>query len=542
MVKKRIWFDETALLYIGKIALATGIAGVTGGLFPILVLRAADVAASGSSIMRSIMLLAAVVAIFLITRHFSQQQAILFVETLLERLLISLATQLRQASVLELDRFDQSLIATLMGDLQRVVKAATKSVDVLQSVLILFVCGIYLFHLSRMIVFVMLILYGMMALVYEAFHNIATELSHAEAASEASLFHALQHLLYGFKELKMDARKQEDLQANALTPMIRDMKAQKTSALFFVSEWYLVFYVAWYLLMGVLVFFFAAHYEQQRLLRILTMHLYTITPIMILFAALPYVITGKAAWQRFQAALSSLNLAEEQPQTAFSFGGQALPQVEHLRLQNIRFEYPSSGAEPAFHIGQINLSIHAGEIVFIVGGNGAGKSTLLNIMTGLYPPTSGTIYLNEKPVRMAEYRGLFAAVFAEGLLFDQLYGVAETDPAVVADWLRQMQLERKTTFTANGFSQQDLSTGQRKRLALIAAILEQKPIYVFDEWAAEQDPAFRRYFYQTFLPQLKAQGKTIIAVTHDEQYFSVADQLIRMDYGEETGVRHVQSA
>lgn len=533
MLSKKIWIDETALLSLGKIVIATGIAGVTGGLFPILALRAADVAASGASIMRDVVLLAAVVTIFLATRHISQQQTILLVEISLERLLLSLAAQLRQASVLELDRFDQGVIAALLGDLQRVVKAATKSVDVAQSLLILAVCGMYLFHLSNMIVFIMLLLYGAMALLYEAFHHIVTELSHTEAASEASLFHALQHLLYGFKELKMDARKQEDLRTNALMPMIRDMKAQKTSSLFFISEWYLLFYVAWYLLMGVFVFFFAAHYEQQHLLRMLTMHLYTITPFMILFAALPYVTTGKAAWQRFQATLASLELAEEQTQRGASAGTQPLPQVKHLRLQNIRFQYPSAGSEPAFQIGPIDLTIHAGEIVFIVGGNGAGKSTLLNIMTGLYPPSSGTMYLNGTPVNMAEHRALFAAVFAEGLLFDQLYGVTEADSAVVADWLRQMELDRKTTFTGTGFSQQELSTGQRKRLVLIAALLEQKPIYVFDEWAAEQAPSFRRYFYQTLLPQLKAQGKTIIAVTHDEQYFSVADQLFRMDYSEE---------
>lgn len=527
ILHSKIWFDESALLHIGKIILTTGLAGVMGGLFPILVLRAAEAMDTGSLSIRYVLLLPLIVAIFLVTRHISQQQTIVFVETTLERLLLGMATQLRQSSVLELDRLDRSVIAAMLGDIQSVVKAATKSIEALQSLLIILMCGAYLFHLSRMFTLIVMLSYGLMVLVYEVFHKLVTALSHTEAASESALFHVLQQVLSGFDELKMDPRKQEVMWTQELTPLIDAMRIQKTSALFFVSEWYLIFNVVWYLLMGILVFFFAVEYESSQVLRILTIHLYTVTPLMILLAALPYLTAGKAAWQRVQSLLASLKLTSEGlPLSDKSF----VPQVTRLRLCDVRFQYPSSGEEPAFQIGPINLTVQAGEIVFIVGGNGVGKTTLLNLLTGLYPPTSGTIYLNERPVKMAEHRALFAAVFAECQLFDQLYGVTEIDPAVVADWLRQMELTDKTSFTGTGFSEQNLSSGQRKRLALIAALLEQKPIYVFDEWAAEQDPAFRQYFYHTLLPLLKAQGKTIVAVTHDEQYFAVADQLFKMEY------------
>ena len=55
--------------------------------------------------------------------------------------------------------------------------------------------------------------------------------------------------------------------------------------------------------------------------------------------------------------------------------------------------------------------------------------------------------------------------------------------------------------------------------------------YDFDEWAADQDPEFRRYFYDVLLPGLKAEGRTLIVVTHDDRYFHVADQVVFMEEG-----------
>ncbi|MBH9340157.1 cyclic peptide transporter, partial [Pseudomonas aeruginosa] len=99
----------------------------------------------------------------------------------------------------------------------------------------------------------------------------------------------------------------------------------------------------------------------------------------------------------------------------------------------------------------------------------------------------------------------------------------------------QYQQRRELAPTGSGrdgnFSTPDLSTGQRKRLALINAWLEERPVLVFDEWAADQDPAFRRVFYTELLPDLKRQGKTIIVISHDDRYFEMADQLIRLSAG-----------
>jgi putative ATP-binding cassette transporter len=181
------------------------------------------------------------------------------------------------------------------------------------------------------------------------------------------------------------------------------------------------------------------------------------------------------------------------------------------------------------------LEIKKGEMVFIVGGNGSGKSTFLKMLTGLYYPSAGSVDLNHEPIDRSEYasyRELFSIIFTDFHLFDKLYGLSNIEDKQVKALLRLMQLEKKTQYRENEFTHLDLSTGQKKRLAFIAALLENKPIYILDELAADQDPQFRKYFYEVMLPDLKQQGKTIIAVTHDDHYFHVADRVLKMEYGQ----------
>ena len=129
------------------------------------------------------------------------------------------------------------------------------------------------------------------------------------------------------------------------------------------------------------------------------------------------------------------------------------------------------------------------------------------------------------------YRELFSIIFTDFHLFDRLYGLEEVDRKKVKSLLAKMELSLKTNYRDGAFTTTDLSTGQRKRLAYVAAMLDDKQIYVFDEWAADQDPVFRKFFYEVLLPELRDQGKTIIAVTHDDKYFSSADRVLKMDEG-----------
>jgi putative ATP-binding cassette transporter len=104
-------------------------------------------------------------------------------------------------------------------------------------------------------------------------------------------------------------------------------------------------------------------------------------------------------------------------------------------------------------------------------------------------------------------------------------------PEVIAQYLRLLQLEDKVQIEAGRFSTLSLSDGQRKRLALLVCFLEDKDIYLFDEWAADQDPLFKEIFYYRILADLKRENKVVVVISHDERYFQVADKVLVMEHG-----------
>lgn len=208
---------------------------------------------------------------------------------------------------------------------------------------------------------------------------------------------------------------------------------------------------------------------------------------------------------------------------------------ESLQLREVVHSYHREQDDSNFVLGPINLTFRPGELVFLVGGNGSGKSTLAKILTGLYIPEGGEIRLDGKPVTdqtRDSYRQLFSAVFSDFYLFDNLLGLGDQNLDARAEhYLKQLHLHHKVKVINGRLSTTAVSQGQRKRLALLTAYLEDRPFYLFDEWAADQDPLFKDIFYTQLLPELKARGKTVLVITHDDRYFNRADRIIKLDYG-----------
>jgi putative ATP-binding cassette transporter len=211
------------------------------------------------------------------------------------------------------------------------------------------------------------------------------------------------------------------------------------------------------------------------------------------------------------------------------------PFWERLELRGVRHTYRVEGEEESFTLGPIDLSFSPGELVFLVGGNGSGKTTLAKLIVGLYAPEAGELRLDGQTIddrNRDHYRQLFSVIFSDFYLFESLLGIdAPNLEESTREYLSQLQLAHKVQIKDGGITTLNLSQGQRKRLALLTAYLEDRPIYLFDEWAADQDPTFKQVFYYQLLPELKAKGKTVIVISHDDQYYHVSDRLIKLDYG-----------
>lgn len=255
-------------------------------------------------------------------------------------------------------------------------------------------------------------------------------------------------------------------------------------------------------------------------------------PLNDLIGSLPTLVSGNVALVKIE----SLALAPYRPGFSEQPRGQSANGGPLLELEAVTYTYPHEGDEYGFSLGPIDLRVEPGETLFIVGGNGSGKSTLAKLLTGLYPPASGRLSLHGQAItaeRLDWYRSHFSTVFSTFHLFERLVGPqGDFDTQLAQAWLARLRMDRKVSIDAAGkLSTTRLSQGQRKRLALLMALVEERPILLLDEWAADQDPAFRHFFYVELLPELKALGKTVIAISHDDRYFGDADRVVRCDSG-----------
>lgn len=258
---------------------------------------------------------------------------------------------------------------------------------------------------------------------------------------------------------------------------------------------------------------------------------YLLGPMESLVNKLPFLSRASVALNKIETLGLSLRTTE-----TTAIAPPPLQAWQQLSLKGVTHTYRTDQGDDEFTLGPVNLTVHPGELIFIIGGNGSGKSTLAKVLTGLYQPQSGSIWMDTQPItpdHQEWYRQHFAVVFSDFYLFDRLLGFeSSADDINAQTYLQKLQLDHKITIEHGQFSTTALSQGQRKRLTLLSAYLENRPIYLFDEWAADQDPTFKHIFYTQFLPDLQAQGKTIFVISHDDHYFHLADRLIKLDYGQ----------
>lgn len=263
----------------------------------------------------------------------------------------------------------------------------------------------------------------------------------------------------------------------------------------------------------------------------------TLTGYVLTILYLTYPLDGILGWLPAMNAASvavakieTLGLMIDRPEQQTSVS--APTKFHSIQLHDVTYRYDSLG-DDCFALGPVDLTLSPGETLFIAGGNGSGKTTLAKLLTGLYVPDAGRLSWNGRDVTnkvRADYRQLFSTVFVEGHLFDRLLGIDAT-PGKLEHWISLLGMEDKVDVQTGRLLTGELSRGQHKRLALLVAALDDRPIFVFDEWAAEQDPEFKDIFYQQILPELNRSGKTVVAITHDDRYFSVASRVLMVTDG-----------
>lgn len=268
--------------------------------------------------------------------------------------------------------------------------------------------------------------------------------------------------------------------------------------------------------------------------------LYMMAPLEAIMNTAPHIARASVSLAKIEELGLSLG-GEESTVTATA---SRFHRWQRIDCRSLEYRYSATGGETGFQVGPVDLSFRRGEVVFLIGGNGSGKTTLVKLITGLYLPESGTVAVDGRAVDASEwgaYRQIFSGVFTDYELFDGLMGV---DPSHLDErakrLLRTLRLNHKVSIDGGRFSTTTLSQGQRKRLALATALLEDRCFYVLDEWAADQDPEFRRWFYEDLVPDLRAKGKTVLVATHDDRYFHLADRQIKLENGrvvEERAVR-----
>jgi cyclic peptide transporter len=344
-------------------------------------------------------------------------------------------------------------------------------------------------------------------------------------------FSFITDMISGYKELKLNDKKCYEFKEDILSSnrIYRDTNITSINKFNNVS---IAGEFLFSSILGIVLFIFPQIFHEVKsliLVNYVFILLYIAGPVRSLLGSIPELIQIKISLKRMDNIINEICAIEsnEIDSNIESIENTGLS----LRTKKVKYIYNNSSGE--FTLGPIDVEFKSEEITFITGGNGSGKSTLVKILSGLYEAAEGHIEMNGVKIEPQTLRKYYSAIFADFHLFKKMYGVDyESNKEQILKYLKIFKLDNKLKIDNGVFSNMKLSTGQRKRLALIVNFFEQRPICVFDEWAAEQDQEFREFFYTKFLPDLRASGKCIIVVTHDEKYVGYADKIIKLDMGQ----------
>jgi putative ATP-binding cassette transporter len=454
---------------------------------------------------------------------------------------LQLSREIISAPLINLEAYGpHKLLASLSADISSISNGIMRLPFLIMNSAMLLGCLLYLLWLSWVLFLVAVIVMGIGTQAYRWPQTRALVFFKDAREKNDELYKGFRAVCEGTKELKMHKSRREAFFTGSFERTITSYADSMVGGRKYYSFAGNFGILLFFSVIGTLVLIVPKwiEIEQSALAGYVLILLFLQGPIETIMTAIPELAKTSVSLDKLQSLGIRLNPdAENEPLIR---PVQELEEPIHfkqsIKLRNVTHKYYRELEGSHFQLGPINLDFKPGELVFLIGGNGSGKTTLAKLLLGLYEPDSGSITVDDKELsrdQYEEYRQLFSAVFVDFFLFDELLGLENIDlDAKASQYLEQLQLSHKVAVEGGKLSTTQLSQGQKKRLTLMSAYLEDRPFYVFDEWAADQDPEFKRVFYRSILPDLRDKGKTVLVISHDEQYFDVADRYIKMDSGQ----------
>jgi cyclic peptide transporter len=523
------------------------IGGVSGYAILASIVTGGQAADKGTSNFWSAALFVVALLLFIQTQHYILITTTAEIQAIIHKLRVRLMDYVRRSELLPLEAIGRAeIVAAITRETATLTQAANAFPFAVQAALLILLVAVYVAYVSLLAFFLGVIVVGAGAtLFYAKNRQLTTDMQEAHAR-ENQLFDRLTDLLDGFKEVRLNSARSEDL----FDDIVEVSRAAANIKIRTQSETFkrlVALQSSLYALLGVAAFVvpvLSTASESGSVTKTITALVFIVGACSGLIQTIPIVTAANEAAdsiQRLEVRLLGIAQASE------ALIGEIRKRFEKIEVRDVEFSYVDKWSDTFFKVGPIHFTLEPGDLVFITGGNGSGKSTFLKLLAGLYTPEKGEIVFDGIHVTdrtRQTYRELISAVFPDFHIFQQLYGIPDLDPEEVERLLAEFRLLDKTGIVERHFRTVDLSSGQRKRLALIVSLLEKRPILLLDEWAADQDPEFRRKFYYDLLPALTQAGATVVAITHDDRYINELDvpaRRLRMDEGRFVGLQQAES-